>query len=562
VFETLLMLVENPGRLLSKDELMSALWPDTFVGEGALARNISDLRKALEDFSGDSKLIETVPKIGYRFVAAVRSTETATAEPILGNQKYTVVVNSKPRTEANARQSIAVLPFRLLVGGESGDYLGLGVADALITRLSKVHRIGVRPTSAIARYVGSRLDPVVAGRELGVESVLDGNIQRDEDRIRVTIQLISVDDGASLWAEKFDEQFTDIFSVEDSISEQVATALVRELTADERRLLRKRYTDDTEAYQLYLKGRFYWNKRTIESLNKGVEYFKEAIDLDPLFASAHTGLSDSYTLLVVREALPPERGFALAKAAAAAALKNDEEFAEAHASLGHAMLHNWEWRDAERELKRAIELNPGYPSAHHWYSEHLTAMGRCDESIAELKQAAALDPLSLVISADLGRAYYYARRYDQVIRHEARTLEMDEEFWLSHINLGRSYSRKGLHGDAINELKRACELSVGNTEATSFLGFAYAAAGERDRASEIVSNLTERAKTDYVPPYHFAILWAGLGQIDRAFEWLERCFDSHAVDLFTLKVEPMFDVLRGDARFGQLIARVGLGDED
>lgn len=558
VFDTLVALVESCGRLVSKDQLMRALWPDTFVGEATLARNISDLRKALGESPDQTRYIETVPRIGYRFTASLRPARTHGERQAVDQRPNRVSPGERIPGESYPKRSIAVLPFKPLLAAEVGDYLGLGVADALITRLSKVNRIGVRPTSAIARYAGSNLDAVAAGKELGVQSVLDGNIQRDGDRIRVTVQLVSVEDGASLWAERFDEQFTDIFSVEDSISEQVARALVLELTADERRLLRKRYTDNTDAYQLYLKGRYHWNKRTTESLNTAVEYFKEALNLDRGFASAYTGLSDSYTLLVVREALPPTEGFAMAKAAASTALKNDEEFAEAHASLGHAMLHNWEWDEAERELRRAIELNPGYPSAHHWYSEHLTAMGRCDESIAELKLAAALDPLSLIISADLGRAYYYARQYDQVIKHEARTLEMDGDFWLSHINLGRSYTQKGRHSEAIRELQKASELSSGNTEALSFLGFAYAAAGEQAKAMETLRELEKRSGESYVPPYHLAIVWAGMGETDRAFEWLERSLENHGVDLFTLKVEPMLDRLRGMERYRDLVRRVGL----
>jgi tetratricopeptide (TPR) repeat protein len=226
------------------------------------------------------------------------------------------------------------------------------------------------------------------------------------------------------------------------------------------------------------------------------------------------------------------------------------------------MLHNWEWDDAERELKRAIELNPGYPSAHHWYSEHLTAIGRRDESIAELKLAGELDPLSLVISADLGRAFYYARDYDQVMIQEVRTLEMDSNFWLSHINLGRAYTQKGMHAEAINKLQMARELSVGNTEVLSFLGFAFAAAGKRDEALKTLRDLDEQSNRGHVPPYHLAIVHAGLGDKDQAFEWLERAFEKRAVDLFTLKVEPMFDSLRSDPRFEDLLRRVGLAPAD
>jgi TolB-like protein/Tfp pilus assembly protein PilF len=559
VFDTLLVLVDNSGRLVAKDELMSRLWPDTFVEEATLARNISDLRKALGQSSGEATFIETVPKAGYRFVARVTQVRGPDATMIVRRRTKSRLVVEEDVGESGAIRSIAVLPFKALAGSDVDEYLGLGLADALITRLSKIRRIRVRPTSAIARYAGSTTGPVEIGRELGVDLVLEGNFRCFDDRIRVTVQLVNVDEDAALWAEKFDERFTDIFTVEDSISERVARALVRELTAEERLLLRKRYTDNTEAYQLYLKGRYYWNKRSPEWLKRGIDCFRQAIDLDPGYASAYAGLSDSYTLLVVREALSPEEGLAKAKAAAARALSIDEEFAEAHASLGHAKLHDWEWEGAEKELERSIELNPGYPSAHHWYSEHLTAIGRCDESITELKLAGELDPLSLVISADLGRAFYYARQYDQVIKQEARTLEMDSNFWLSHINLGRCFTKKGMHAEAIGELQRARELSPGNTETLSFLGFAYAAAGKRDEAQEMLRELDDQSKRSHVPPYHFAVVHAGLGENDKSFEWLERAFEKHSVDLFTLKVEPMFDTLRSDSRYQNLLRRVGLG---
>jgi TolB-like protein/Tfp pilus assembly protein PilF len=556
VFETLIALVENSGRLVDKDELISRLWPDTFVEEATLARNISDVRKALGEGSGERRYIETVPKRGYRFVADVKEL-TGTTLIMRRHSRSRVIVEEEIEATSGGR-SIAVLPFKSLGADEAHEYLGLGMADALITRLSNIRQMMVRPTSAVFKYVGFRQDPVVAGRELNVAAVLDGSIQRWEDRIRITVQLVSVKDAAALWAEKFDEKFTDIFAVEDSISEQVAAALTLKLTGEEKRLLTKHYTENTEAYQAYLRGRYLWNRRSTESLVRGIEHFSEAIDLDPNYASAYSGLSDSYTLLVVREAISPQEGFAKAKAAAAMALKIDEKFAAAHASLGHAMLHNWEWADAEKELKRAIELNPGYPSAHHWYSEHLTAMGRCDESIAELKLAGELDPLSLVISADLGRAFYYARQYDQVIKQEARTLEMDSNFWLSHINLGRSYTQEGMHAEAIRELQTALDHSAGNTEVLSFLGFAYAASGKRDEAIKILLELDEQSKCTHVPPYHLAVVHAGLGEKDKSFEWLERSFEKHAVDLFTLKVEPMFDGLRSDPRFEGLLLRVGL----
>jgi DNA-binding SARP family transcriptional activator/Tfp pilus assembly protein PilF len=469
------------------------------------------------------------------------------------------VGESEPTSEEDrAIDSIAILPLVNAGGDLSVEYLSDGITEGIIRSLSRLPALRVMAWSTVSRYKGKEFDPLEVGRKLRVRAVLTGRVLQLNDRLVIRVELVAAGDGSHLWGEQYDLEAADTFAVEGEISNDISRKLRVRLTGEDRRRLARRYTESTEAYLAYLKGRYYWNKRDTAQLKKGVEHFRQAIDLDPGYASAYAGLSDSYTLLVVRESVSPEDGFAKAKAAAARALEIDEGFAEAHASLGHAMLHNWEWGAAEGELKRAIELNPGYPSAHHWYSEHLTAMGRCQESIMELKLAGELDPLSLIISADLGRAFYYARLYDQVMRQEARTLEMDANFWLSHINLGRSYTQEGRHAEAVEELRKASELSAGNTEALSFLGFAYAAAGERAEALKALGELVERARRSHVPPYHFAILQAGLGEKDQALAWLERAFEKHSVDLFTLKVEPMFDGLRSDPRFQDLVRRVGL----
>jgi len=465
---------------------------------------------------------------------------------------------ARKRPARKAITSLAILPLANTSGDPSLEYLSDGITESVINTLSQLPKLRVVARNTVFRYKTREVDLQEIGRELGVQAALTGRVHQIADRLIISIELIDVTNDSQLWGERYNRNLPDIFEVQEEIAKEITEKLRLKLTRKEKSRLAKRHTHNVEAYQAHLKGRYFWNKRTTESLNKGVEHFKQAIDSDPAYAPAYAGLSDSYTLLVVREAISPEEGFAKAKAAASMALRIDEAFAEAHASLGHAMLHNWEWDEAERELKRAIELNPGYPSARHWYSEHLTAMGRCDESIAELKLAAELDPLSLVISADLGRAYYYAREYDQVMKQEARTLEMDSNFWLSHINLGRSYTQKGMHAEAIDKLRQARELSVGNTEVLSFLGFAYAAAGKRDEALKTLRELDEQSKRNHVPPYHFAIVHAGLGEKDRAFEWLEHAFENRAVGLFTLKVEPMFDGLRSDPRFEDLLRRVGL----
>ena len=457
-----------------------------------------------------------------------------------------------------ALDSIAVLPLANLGADANAEYLSDGITENIINRLSHLPALRVMAWGTVARYKGRGAAPVEVGRDLGVRAVLMGRVAELGEKLVVRVELIDAADGSRLWGGEYDRRPADIFEVQEEIAREISEKLRLRLTGEERRRLTERHTENIDAYHAYLKGRYYWNRRDTAWLKKGVEHFRRAIDLDPGYAAAYAGLSDSYTLLVVREALPPEEGFAKAKAAAAQALRIDETFAEAHASLGHAMLHNWEWEEAETQLRRAIELRPGYPSAHHWYSEHLTAMGRCAESVAELRLAGELDPLSLVISADLGRAFYYARDYERVIRQEERTLEMDANFWLSHINLGRTYTQKGMHAQAIAALSRACELSPDNTEALSFLAFAHAAAGERAEALAILRDLDERARHAHIPPYHFAVVHAGLGEQGRAFEWLERAYDRHAVDLFTLKVEPMFDRLRPDPRFADLVRRVGL----
>ena len=465
----------------------------------------------------------------------------------------------QPKRGQDAIESIAVLPLANLSADAGTEYFSDGVTENIINRLSQLPALRVMAWGTVARYKGrGGATPGEVGRDLGVRAVLMGRVLELGERLVVKVELIDAADGSQLWGERYDRGPADIFEMQEEIAREISEKLRLRLTGEEKRRLAERHTENIGAYHAYLKGRYYWNKRDTEWLKKGVEHFRQAIDLDPSYAAAYAGLSDSYTLLVVREALPPEQGFAKAKAAAAAALRIDEAFAEAHASLGHAMLHNWEWDEAERELKRAIALNPGYPSARHWYSEHLTAMGRCEESIEELRLAGELDPLSLVISADLGRAYYYARQYERVLGQEDRTLEMDSNFWLSYINLGRTYTQKGMHAEAVVALRKACELSVGNTEALSFLAFTYAAAGERGEARKILRGLNEQSKRARVPPYHIAVVHAGLGEKGRAFEWLERAYERHAVDLFTLKVEPMLDGLRPDPRFAGLVGRVGL----
>jgi len=474
------------------------------------------------------------------------------------SNKATSTLRPPRSAESKAIESLAVLPLTNDSADPNMEYFSDGVTESIINALSQIPKLRVVARSTVFRYKGREVDPQEVGQRLGVRAVLTGRVRQTGDGLMIAAELIDVTNDSQLWGEHYNRELSDIFAVQEEIAKEITEKLLIKLTGEDRRRLAKRFTENPEAYHAYLKGRYYWNKRATEQLKKGVEHFRQAIDLDPSYASAYAGVSDSYTLLVVREAISPEEGFAKAKAAAAMALKIDHDLSEAHASLGHALLHNWEWEAAEKELKKAIALNPGYPSAHHWYSEHLTAMGRFDESLRELELAVHLDPLSLVINADLGRAFYFARQYDQSIKQENKTLDLDSHFWLSHINLGRSYTQKKMYADAISELQTASELSPGNTEVLSYLGFAYAAAGNRDKALQMLSNLKEQAQQSYVPPYHLAIIHAGLEQKEQAFEWLERAYETHAVDLFTLNVEPMFDQLRSELSFTELVRRIGL----
>ena len=448
-FETLLLLVENNGKALTKDEMMHVIWQDAFVEESNLAKQISRLRK-LFNRNGE-QLIETLPKHGYRFSADLRLVANEPDAPVTVEKRIIkrlavtyqedsndnllpAEVNEKQRTEmprrsflrffliafvllaaaviisyfsyfrsphisnqpenVSAVRSIAVLPFKSVGVEQDGDeYLRLGLTDSLITKLSNLKQIVVRPTNAVRKYEAQ--DPLAAGRELGVDVVLDGNVQRIGQQIRVTVQLISVRDGKLLWGGKFDEKFTDIFSVQDAISEQAAHSLELKLSGEEKSLLAKRYTTNPDAHDAYVRGRFFWNRRTTADLKEAIKYFNEAVEKDPNYALAYAGLADAYSLLADYDGALPTDAYPKAKEAAAKALELDDELAEAHTSLSYVkMFYYHDWQGAQDGYRRAIALNPNYATARHWYSEYLTAMGRFDEAFAEARRAKEIDPLS------------------------------------------------------------------------------------------------------------------------------------------------------------------------
>ena len=559
-FETLSVLVRNRGRVVRKEELIKQIWPDSYVEESNLTQNIFVLRKALGEGPNDHRYIVTIPGQGYRFVAPVREAAEAAAEVSAPRRDFERGDAAEPAARV---PSVAVLPFRTLSGESEGDnrYLGSGLADALITRLSSVRQLAVRSTAAVLKYADADRNPLAAGRDLGVDTVLDGYVQRAGERIRVTVQLVRLSDGATLWAEKFDEKFTDVFAVQDSISERVAGALTVRLTEEEQRLLTKRYTENSEAFQAYIRGRYFWNKRTVEGLKKGIEFAQQAIAIDPTYALAYVGLADSYNLLPGHGGLPPKDFFPKAKAAALRALEIDPTLAEAYASLGFVSYRfDWDWQTSGQHFRRAVELKPNYPTAHHWYGESLAPLARFEESTAALERAQELDPLSLPINADLGQTLYFARRYEESASHLTKVLEMDGNFVRASVILGAVFTQQGLHEEAVRVLGRAVELSEGHALAVSGLGHAYAAAGQADNARQQLERLRRLAAERYVSHYNLAVVHAGLGERGAALDLLERAFEHRDVWLVWLKVNPRFDALRAEPRFARLVGRVGIPD--
>lgn len=608
--DTLLVLVEHRGEIVSKDDLMKTLWPDTVVEENNLTQQISLLRKALGERANDHRYVVTVPGRGYSFVAELKApcggdldliveehiSSRITLEVEKGPERGLLAPNEameclparvaitprrwgskstaislaallpglalcavwffsdRGRPQVNgAKRVIAVLPFKSINTGPTNDYLSTGMADALISKLSNVREISVRPTSAILRYAGKPQDTHAIGRELGVDSILEGTVQSSGERIRVTVQLVSVQDGNPLWAESFDEKITDIFSLQDAISEQVARTLVVRLNGDEQKEIRKRDTENVVAYQEYLRGRYYWNQRNEDGLMRSLHHFQNAINLDARYAQAYAGLADAYTLLVSYRisAVAPEEGVRKAREAASTALRIDESVAEAHASM--AMIktrYDHDDSGAEAQFKRAIELNPNYATSHHWYSEYLALSGREIEAMSEIKRAHELDPLSPVINTTVGERFYFARRYDEAITQLRRTLEIAPDFAIAHFVLALALEQRGEFAEAISELKKAKGMGAGSPSVASSLAHAYALAGQKDKARKI---LWELLASETAQPYEVAIVYQGLGDKQRAIDWLSKTRDRRGELLMMLKLDPRLDSLRSDPGFSELL---------
>ncbi|MBI3207359.1 MAG: tetratricopeptide repeat protein [Candidatus Solibacter usitatus] len=580
--ETLVVLVESHGELVEKAELMGRVWPGTAVEENNLNQSISTLRKALGESSTGPPYIATVSGRGYRFAADIR--RVAVEEPLPPRPPRRSVVTkaailfaiAAPATWgiykwASRRagvaaqpplRSLAVLPFQSLTAAAGEEYLGLGISDALITRLSNVRNVIIRPTSSVVRYAEGSQDAIAAGRALKVDTVLEGKLQRSGDRIRLTVQLLRVADGVPLWAGRFDQQFTGIFDLHDSISERVTNALILQLTSEEKNRIAKRHTANPEAYRAYMKGRYHWTRNTPDDLEKAVEHFQQAIRLDPEYALAYAGIADCYVFgrgqSGSRRASPLRDRYPIAKAAAAKALALDGTLAEAYAPRAYLKLaYDWDWAGAEKDFLRAIELNPGYAAAHQWYAECLMYLGRSKEALAAVERARELDPFSPAVNDSLVRVLYYGRQYDRALRECLNTIELHPNFDQAHILLGRVYEEKGMLPQAIAAFQKAVTLSDGLPGALASLGHAYAVSGRRADARNVLRDLQELSKQRYVSGFLIAMVFAGLDEKDNAVELLEKAYEQRDAGLRAIKVDPKLDKLRTAPKFQALLRRIG-----
>ncbi len=455
--------------------------------------------------------------------------------------------------------SLAVLPFENASGNPDHEHLSDGITGSLINSLATLPKLRVMAQSTVGRYKGQKIDPQAIGRELNVRAVLTGRMMQSGGALRIGAELVEVATGSQLWGGQYDRKSGDIFVVQDEISNEISEKLRLQLTRAEKKRLNKRHTEDPEAYRLYLKGRHHWNRWTEEGFNKAIEYFQKAVEKDPEYALAYTGLADSYVLLGWNSYLPPNEVFPKGKAAAITALRLDPDLAEAHTSLAAVLwLHDWQWEKAETEFKRSLEISPTYPTANHWYAEYVMTMGRHDEAITKIKTGQELDPLSLIINVAVGWAYYHARRYDEAVEQLLRAAELDPNYPVTNWILGLVHRKVGRYELAIIEGEKGVNLSGGSPVMRAALAHTYGKAGRTEEALQTLNDLTNLAKQKYVAPYFIAGIHAGLGENDRAIEYLERSYAEHCHWLIYLHIDPSMDSLRDDSRFQDLLRRVGL----
>jgi TolB-like protein/DNA-binding winged helix-turn-helix (wHTH) protein/Flp pilus assembly protein TadD len=587
--EILAMLLEHHGETITRDQLQKKLWPaDTFVDfEQGLNNAMKRLRAALDDNAESPHFIETLPRRGYRFIASVEGVDRPSAPESAPVRKLRrawrllavgalAVISAAValvglnlggvrgrlfERPAGARiHSIAVLPLQNLSGDPQQEYFADGMTDELIAELAKISALRVISRTSVMQYKGVKKPLPQAAQELGVDAIVEGTVLRSGGRVRVTANLVQASPETHLWAESYERDLRDVLALQSDVATAIAREIQIKVSPQEQARLASSRPVNPDAYQLFLRGRYFWEKRTTADLKKAREYFGQAIEKEPTYALAYAGLADSYVLLSDYGALPSKQGFPQAKAAALKALQIDNTLAEAYPSLAWVRYsYDWDFPGAETDFKRAIELNSNYATAHHWYGWYLALMGRFDEGFAELKKAQELDPLSLVISTNLGRVLYFAHRYDEALQQYRRTLDMDPNFVKAHNELGWAYEQKGMHADAVAGWLKAKTLSGENDVGVAKLKKAYRESGMRDYWQEELELAKEELTHGHVWPAGWvARIYVHLGNKKAALEWLERGFKERDGSLVYLKAEPDFDPLRSDPSFQNLMRRIGL----
>lgn len=553
VFNLLLVLIENSGRLVSKEELISEIWHDSIVEDNNLTVSMSALRKALGENHGGPRYVATIPKRGYRFIADVRMVEPGDHQP-----DFTLPSDlAANQPLAAAKITLAVLPLVNASNDPNLEYLSDGISESILNLLSPLTQLRVLARSTMFRFKDPEMDPLAIGEQLGADALLAGRVLLINDALVIKLELLNIREGAQLWGEQFKRKPAEILELQEEIAREVSDKLKLRLTGKQKRQLTKRHTDNIDAYHLYLRGRYFWNKRTGESITTGIEFFQLAIAKDPDYALAYAGLADSYAIIAFYSNLPPKPAFEEAQKATARALEIDDGLAEVHASLGFIKeYYEWDWLGAGREYQKAIELNPNYATAHQWYGMYFMKLGQFDRAAEELTRALKLDPHSLIINSDLGLPHYFNGRFPEAIEQYRAVLEIDRNFIWARFFLGWAYEAFGRHSNAIEEFQSAQTIDD-RPEVSAMIGHAYALSGKRDRAISILTRLEEQSKRQYISPYYIALIFVGLEDHERAFEWLEKAFSDRNEWLVWLKVDPRFDRLRTDPRFISLLRRIG-----
>jgi TolB-like protein/DNA-binding winged helix-turn-helix (wHTH) protein/Tfp pilus assembly protein PilF len=603
------VLLERPGELVTREELRSRVWPSESFGDFDQALNIAigKLRSALGDSAENPRFIETLPKRGYRFIADVSIVDAdghrpKKAESVPGDppglerktepghkpQGAGLVVAPKRRQWPMGRvivalafilslpilsiwlfrsrgprttpiRSLAVLPLENLSGDTAQNYFADGMTDELITDLAQISALRVISRTSVMVYKGAHKPLPQIARELNVDAVVEGTVLRSGDQVRITAQLIEASTDKHLWSQSYEGELRNTLALQNRVASAVANQIRINLTPQEQAALKNVKVVNPEAYESYLKGRYFWNKRTRDGLKVALAYFKQAIEEDPKYAQSYSGLADTYALLGDWQyaVMTPKEAFPKAKAAASKALELDSTLGEAHNSLAFVLDgFDWDFEAAGKEFQRAIELNPGYATAHHWYAWHLSLLGRYDEAIAEMRKAENLDPLSLIINADLAELLGLAHSYDESIRQSRKTIEMDPNFALAHNQLAQAYLQKHMYVEAVAELQKAVELSSDSPTCIANLARAYFASGKRSEAVKLLGDLRKRSNPGYSNAAEIAMIYASLGDTDQAMNWLERGYNERFNPGVLLR--PGFDSLRSDSRFQNLVHRIGL----